>query len=704
MNLARGSQYTVKEFVLLGGSGFIGSVATEALLAARREVTVVDRRSPPADLVSRGARFIATDVLIDELPPLPDAEVVILLGSADPRPRWPWMLPVSNAMATCRILRQLAGRSVLLLSSAEIYGMAPAPSREDTPPQLPWSVEQIDEWCDEAIQLAREPCPPWRAAPAARRMAAADPTGRWVYAMSKLAQERLVMRAVDARRLTILRLAHVSGTGQQGVISRLVRKGLGGDPLPVTIAARSFVPVEDVAQIVIGGLAPGVYNVGGEPVRMTEVAEEIRALCGSVSPLVRRQPTADDSCGIVDSAKLAAAGYHVTPVRVHLKQLVDTLRAGARPLVEPALPVVIPPRAFFPDQVAARQQASLWNGEVKHGMRWSEQLRRELAGALGIGCEQTLLLTASGTAALRLLIAAAAGPASPGQTVLLPSFTFPATAEVLLQLGYRLRFVDVHDRTWTLDPEHVRAVLAAGGARLVVCVDTFGNPCDYAALREVCRGAGVPLVADSAAALGSRIRGIPVALQADGHAFSMSFAKVLSAAGAGGLAVLPAASAAAAQRDRANWCRSELMDELHAIYALDQLAMLDDLVRRRNRVASIYRDGLSSVAGLVAQEIRPGNTHSFVHWVMRVPDPPGRDLLQRALTGCGVHTRPYFRALHLTGLGNGESLPVTERLDTEVLALPMSSELTEDEAENVVIAVRHCLAQFGAGGRRPATA
>jgi dTDP-4-amino-4,6-dideoxygalactose transaminase/nucleoside-diphosphate-sugar epimerase len=688
------SEHMVNEFVLVGGSGFVGRAVTGALLAAGRNVTIVDRQSPPADLVSRGARLLAADVLIDELPPLPDGEVVILLGSANPRPRWPWTLPVSNAMATGRILRQLEGRSVLLLSSVEIYGMAPAPLREDTPPELPWSIEQIDRWCDEAIQLAREPCPPWRAAPLARRMAVADPTGRWIYAMSKLAQERLLMRAVDPRQLTILRLANVSGTGQEGLICRLVRKGLRGDPLPVSTAACSFVPVEEVAQVVIGGLAPGVYNVGSEPVPLTDVAEEIRALCGSVSPLARRQPAADDSCGIVDSAKLAAAGYQVTAVRVHLERVVEAIRAGARPVLEPALPVVVPPRAFFPDQVAERQQASLWNGQVKHGNRWSEQLGQELARALGVGSEHTVLVMASGTAALRVVTAAAAGPASAGEAALLPSFTFPATAEVLLQLGYQPRFVDVDDRTWTLDPEQVRRELATSGARLVVCVDTFGNPCDYAALGEVCREAEVPLVADSAAALGSRIRGIPVALQADGHAFSMSFAKVLSAAGAGGVAVLPTASATATQRDRANWCRSELMDELHAIYALDQLAMLDDLVRRRNQVAEIYQKGLSPVPGLVAQEIRPGNTHSYVHWVMRIPDPPGRDILQRALAGCGVHTRPYFRALHLTRLGNGELLPVTERLDAQVLALPMSSELTEDEAENVVTAVKHCLAQF----------
>ncbi|HEY1916961.1 MAG TPA: aminotransferase class V-fold PLP-dependent enzyme [Streptosporangiaceae bacterium] len=664
----------MSKFVVLGGAGVIGRTITSALLGAGHDVTVID-----------------ADVLTDELPPMPAGEVVILLGSARRRPRWPWLVPVDSALATCRILPQIEGRPVLLLSSADIYGSAPGPLREDTPPRLPWSVAQIDEWCDEAIALAREPCPPWRAAATARRMAQADPSGRWIFALAKLAQERLVTRAVDARLLTVLRLADVSGTGQDCLIGRLVRQALSGDPLVVPAAARSFVPMEDVARLVAAGLPPGVYNVGGEPTGLADLAGEIRARCGSASALVTEPAAADDHCGIVDSARLAAAGYRVAPAGEQIRQVARAM--AGRPVLEPPLPVVVPPRAGFPDRVAARQQASLWTGEVKHGNRWSQRLTTELASALAADDEHTVLVTASGTAAWRAVIAAAAGPAAPGDVALLPSFTFPATAEVLLQLGYRLRFVDVDEGTWTLDPEQVRRELAAGDARLVACVDTFGAPCDYAALREVCRASGVPLVADSAASLGSRIQGIPVAAQADGHAFSMSFAKVLSAGGAGGAALLPADAAAAMLRDQVNWCRSELMDELHAIYALDQLAMLEDLVRRRNRVADIYRDGLSDVPGLVAQEIRPGDTHSFVHWVMRVSHPAGRDVLQRELMDCAVQTKPYFSALHLTGLGHSESLPVTERLATEVLALPMSSELTEDDARNVVIAVRYCLAQ-----------
>jgi perosamine synthetase len=706
--------------VLFGGSGFVGRAVAGALLSRGRDVTVVDRRPPPAGLAGCGAAWLAADVLTSELAALPDGEVAIMLGSSDPRPRWPWTLPVSIAVATARIMPLLAGRRVVLLSSAEVYGSAAAPLRESTSPRLPWTVGQVDQWCDEVIALAAAPCPPWRAAPLGRRMAAADPSGRWTYALSKLAQERLLLRA-PAVGLTTLRLADVIGTGQERLVSRLVRLALAGDPLPVTPDTRSFVSVDEVAGIVAGGLAPGVYNVGGEPVSLLGIAEEIRVLCGTASPVIMQRPEAAESCGIVDSSRLAGAGYRVRPAWANLPPMVAALRAGDHPVFEPALPVVIPPRAAFPDQVAARQQASLWDGTVKHGNRWSEQLERELASALGVagtpgvagalGVAGTpgvagadgdghtvdghrVLAMASGTAALRAVIAAVAGRAAPGEVALLPSFTFPATAEVLLQLGYRLRFVDVDDRTWTMDAGLLRRELASCAARLVVCVDTFGNPCDYPALRQVCHEAGVPLVGDSAASLGSRTGGVPVAAQADGHAYSMSFAKVLSAGGAGGAAVLPAGAAAAVQHDPANWCRSEMMDELHAIYALDQLRLLGDLVRRRNRVAAIYRDGLSEVPGLVPQEIRPGDTHSFVHWVMRVPQPPGRDALQNSLLDCGVQTKPYFRALHLTELGHGERLPVTERLDAEVLALPMSSELTQEQAENVVMAVRHCLGRL----------
>lgn len=675
--------------ILVGGSGPVGQSITEALLEVGRKVTVLDARPPQGRLMAAGAQWLEADLLTSDLPPLPEGEVVLLLGLVASRPRWPWLLPVRNAISTARILPALAGRAVLLMSSSEIYGCACAPASEDTPPVLPLAIDQLDEWCDDAVRLACEPCPPWRSAALGRRLADAGAAGRWAYALSKLAQERLVAREADADRLTILRLATICGTGQDCAVTRLIRKALAGHTLRVPRTERSFVPVGELAGIAASGLPSGVYNVGGEPLSLPALAAEIRDMCGSAARIEPGPPDARGDGVVMDTSRLRAAGGRIGPLRRHLEAMVAAARTEGCPAFEPALPVVIPPRAARPDQVAARQQASLWRGEVKHGNRWSQELSSRLAEVLGIGDEHTLLVTASGTSALRLVIAATAGAARPGDTAVLPSFTFPATGEVLLQLGYRLRFADVDERTWTIDPAGLGAMLATEPARVVVSVDTFGNPCDYAALSRVCDEAGVPLIADSAASIGSRYAGRPVAGFARGHAYSMSFAKVLSAAGAGGAAVLPRDAAAALLGDDYGWWRSELMDELHAVYALDQLDMLDDLVQRRNRVAEVYRTGLPQ---LTAQQVRASDTHCYVHWVARVPHAPGRDALQRALGDCGVQTKPYFRALHMAGFGDGEPLPVTERLDGEVLALPMSSELTEEDAEQVVIAVRHCLA------------
>jgi perosamine synthetase len=688
--------------VVLGGAGFVGSAIAAEYLARGRAVTVLDRREPPAALTGGGARWLDIDVLSDEIPELPPGEVVLSLGSSDPRPRWPWTLPASNALATARLLPALAGRRMILLSSVEVYGSASAPLSEQTRPVLPWTARQVDEWCDAATRLAAEPCPPWRAAPLCRAMAQAAGGGRWVYALSKLAQERLVARVTPAARLTILRMANICGTGQERVICRLIRGALAGDPLTVTATQRSFVPLQTAARIVASGLPAGPFNVGGEPEWLPAIAREIREMCGSASALQVREPPAGDSCGVVGTARLAAAGHRVPPVRSYLADLAAELKAEQPPRFDPPLPVVMPPRAVRPDEVAARQQASLWSGQIKNGARWSRQLQDHLAAELGVDDgEHAVFVTCSGTAALRLLVAATAGPAGPGDSAVLPSFTFPATAEVLVQLGYRLRYVDVDERGWTLDPARLHAELAEGPARLVVGVDTFGNPCDYAALRQVCDEAGVPLVADSAAALGSRHQGRPVAAQGVGHAYSMSFAKVLSAGGAGGAVVLPAAAGAAALADSAAWWRSELMNELHAVYAVDQLAVLAELVARRNRVAEIYGAGLRGLPGLIAQEVRPGDTHSYVHWVVRVPEDPGRDALQRALLDCGIQTKPYFRAVHLAGPGGrGARLPVTEMLDAQALALPASSEMTEDDAERVITAVRHCYRSLLSAGQR----
>jgi dTDP-4-amino-4,6-dideoxygalactose transaminase len=276
----------------------------------------------------------------------------------------------------------------------------------------------------------------------------------------------------------------------------------------------------------------------------------------------------------------------------------------------------------------------------------------------------------------------------------LPSFTFAATGEYLAQLGYRLRFCDVRPDTWTLDPERLDETLAGGDARVVVAVDALGGPADYDAISAVCRRYGVPLVGDSAPSLGGTYRGRPVGSQADAHAFSMSFAKVVSAAGGGGAVVVPTGAVARLRAD-VDWVRSTVMGEVHAAAALDLVERLDLLMARRRAVAAVYAELESADARIVPQRTAAGDEHALVHWVARFTG-VDRDLLAKQLDSLGIGSKPYYApVLHrLPWPDHAEphpQLPVTDRLHDEALALPMSSELSIGEAERVFWSVLYAL-------------
>jgi dTDP-4-amino-4,6-dideoxygalactose transaminase/nucleoside-diphosphate-sugar epimerase len=669
--------------LLVGGAGFVGTAVARILAGTGRHIVVVDSRPPIG--VGEEVRWLNLDLLQDEVV-LPDGEVVVLVGNGNPRPRGPWTLALHGPLATARLLPALAGRSVTLVSSVEVYGSAPGDLDEATPLALPADDGALRAWNADALLLARQPCPPWRVADACRRLVDLDQSGRWAYALTKRAQELLLTEHAGIDSLTVLRLANTFGSGQERVVSRLARRARCGRPMEITEGVvRSFLPVGEVGRALLFGLPPGTYNLGCPPVSLMCLAERLRDLLDSSSPIVHRPPPLEDSSGRVRCAAIDRAGFRLRPLEEGLQAFVGRLVNERVPLFSPPVEVLIPPRAERPDEVADRQQEVLWRGRVKHGLRWSATLTDELRSHLELTGEQELLLTTSGTEALRLAIAGTVGPAFAGDVALVPSFTFPATAEVLVQFGYRIRFVDVDERRWTLDPAEVEAALAEEpAARLVLTVDTFGNPCDYALLNAACDRFGAVLVADSAAGLGSRRGGRPLATQAAAHAYSMSFAKVVSAAGAGGAVAFRKAPQ---WSDAAGWTRSALMDELHAIAALDQLRAIEELVARREVVAEIYEQAVAEAPRLVAQQVDPGDRHSRVHWVMRILGPGRSDALRAELEALGVRTKKYFPALHLGSHAAPVQLPVTELLHDEVIALPMSSELMMEDAEAVAAAL-----------------
>jgi dTDP-4-amino-4,6-dideoxygalactose transaminase/nucleoside-diphosphate-sugar epimerase len=676
--------------VLVGGSGFVGSAVREHARTSGRRLIVVDRR-PPQD----GNEFHQLDLLTDT-PVLPDGRVVLLAGNSDPRSAHPWRLVLDNVLATARLLPALADRYVTLVSSAEVYGCAPAPLAEHTAGELPLDDVALGNWGQEAIQLAQNPCPPWLAAPLCRELVDADPTGRWVYGLAKRAQELLVASVVPANRLTIFRAANLFGHGQDRVVARITRRALVGLPIRVTDSVRTFIAAADLANAVLRDDLAGVINAGTGKLRLTDLAKLVLDELGLDLPVEVLPSPADDSTGDLE-VKLFLRMLDLVEdqhLDATLRSFVRELSREVIPQFDPPLPVVVPPLPFAPDVVADRSAAALQSGVLKSGGPLTSRLTEMLSERLELTDEHTLLATASGTAALRLAVLAVAGPASPGEVAVLPSFTFVATAEALAQLGYKLRFCDVDPLTWTLDPQCLDAALSPGDVGLVVAVDTLGAPANYPALRAICDRYGVQLVADSAAALGATTSGRPIGTQADAHSFSMSFAKVVSAAGAGGFVVVRSDRLETLVRP-VDWTRSSMLGEVHAAAAVDLVERLDVLVERRRQVADAYSELISTA---IPQQVLPGDRHAWVHWVARFPD---RDRLADELARRGVGTKPYYApVLHRQdwqGLAEpAVELPVTDALANEVLALPMSSELSPADAERVVCAV---LGIIQAGGR-----
>lgn len=453
-------------------------------------------------------------------------------------------------------------------------------------------------------------------------------------------------------------------------------------------------PARELMALETTGAPQGSWD-GQQVTRAVALAEAL--LPGSVSgvPRAGRPQRWSDVVATV----LSQAGVVVEQPTLErlVRPLADPLGpAGAEPV-----PVVLPPRPVRPGLVARRQQAALWSGEVKFGNRWTTELMERLSHVLGVAGGDELQSTMTGTAALRLCFEAAVGgpEAARGKVAVLPAFTFAATAEALVQIGFRLRFADIDPHTWTLDPTSLERALEKNDVSLVVPVDALGAPADHARIAQVAARFGVPVVADSAAALGSSYRGAPIAGLQWAHAYSLSFAKTLTAGGIGGLALAPRGSLGSGP---SQWTRSSMMSEIHAVAALDQVEALPALVRRRDALAARYDALLAGRSGVSRQSVRTGDGHSWVHYVLALPDAGSRDAVARGLERDGVQTKRYYAPVLTdpewghrfdSGYGPAESvnLTVTESLSDRVLALPMSSEFTAEQSSRSVAALERAL-------------
>lgn len=319
-----------------------------------------------------------------------------------------------------------------------------------------------------------------------------------------------------------------------------------------------------------------------------------------------------------------------------------------------------------------------------------EAFEAELAAYLGA---RHAIGVANGTDALT--IAARAIGVKPGDDVVLPSFTFYATAEAMASLGARPVFCDVDPDTRNVTAETVRAALTPR-TTAVVAVDLFGLPAPVTEIRHL----GLPVIEDAAQAIGASLGDRRAGTLGDVATFSFYPSKNLGAFGDGGAIVTEDAETAErvralrfhGSRDKQSFEMvgyNSRLDELQAAILRVLLPELDGWCDGRRAAAQAYAQaGLGDHVGLPAV---PGEATPAWHlFVVTHPEP---DRLLGSLRERGVQARSYYRTpLHRQAALRefappGLELPATERLAATNLALPISPVLGEDQVAEVVAAI-----------------
>lgn len=368
---------------------------------------------------------------------------------------------------------------------------------------------------------------------------------------------------------------------------------------------------------------------------------------------------------------------------------------GGQPLFPQGLPLARP-SIPDPERVAQEILGILRSGDLTNGPHVRE-LERRVAERVGA---RHAVAVSSCTAGLMLVLRAADLTGD----VVVPSFTFMATAHAVSWNGLLPRFADVDRDTLTLSPgSAMRAIGMRTSA--ILATHTFGTPCDIEALTESARQNGIRLFFDAAHALGSTHRGQPVGGFGDAEVFSLTPTKPVIA-GEGGIITTNDEALAEMCRLGRDYGKTKdydvrfiglnaRMSELHAAVALASLDGLDEWLEQRNEAVGRYREALRSIRGLSFPTVPDGDRSTYKDFTMIV-DPEtfglGPAALAEALAEEGIETRRYYSPpVHRTrayrAMANGP-LPVTDWAADRVLTLPLWPGMMDGLFEGVAEAIR----------------
>jgi dTDP-4-amino-4,6-dideoxygalactose transaminase len=333
-------------------------------------------------------------------------------------------------------------------------------------------------------------------------------------------------------------------------------------------------------------------------------------------------------------------------------------------------------------------------------------LESELAAFAGT---RHVVSCASGTDALALaLMARGIGP---GDAVICPSFTFCATAEVVVLLGATPIFADVEEGTFNIDVASADKAVAAARRRglnpkAIIPVDLFGLPADHDLVARLASAENLFVLDDAAQAFGATYKGRPAGALAAATATSFFPAKPLGCYGDGGAVFTDDDAFAETLRslrvhgqgtdkyDNVRIGMTGRLDTMQAAILLEKLKIFPDEITARQKAADRYAETLKGIA--IVPAVPAGYTSVWAQYTIRVKAGT-RDALADDLRKKGIPTAIYYpKPLHRQTaykqfpVADG-GLPVSDKLAAEVISLPMHPYLDEKTQDRIADGVRHAL-------------
>ena len=318
---------------------------------------------------------------------------------------------------------------------------------------------------------------------------------------------------------------------------------------------------------------------------------------------------------------------------------------------------------------------------------------------------KSVIACANGTDALVLSLRALG--VGEGDAVFCPSYTYTATAEAIVLVGASPVFVDIDRDSYTMSAESLETAindqLTSGvhNPKAIIAVDLFGHPANYPALCPIAQKYDLPLISDNAQSIGSRIGQKSTAEYADITTTSFFPAKPLGCYGDGGAILLKESGQEKMIRSLAFHGRgteaydhdkigyNSRLDTIQAAILLEKLAIFEDEIESRNKVADRYAKGLSSVIKSVPS-VAKGCRSTWAQYAIEVDE---RDRFLSKMREKGLPVAAYYpRPVHeqsayidypIVSSGLGE----TNRVKNFAAALPMHAYLNQNDQDMIINAI-----------------